>query len=258
MTTTSTLTAGEPLPTTAGGSRLRRLTRIAGLLYLAIFVVYPLATAARSSLVVAGDAAATVDNIVANEALFRWGMAGEATIFLVEIVLAGVLYVILRPVSRSGSLAAAFARVAEGVVMAAGNVVMGILTLVAIGGAGSLMAFDPGQREALALLFQEANGDIVLLWGFFFGLSLVLTGWLVATSGFVPRIPGMLLVLAGVGYLAQSFGTFVAPGLSDVLATVVLVLAIPGELVFAGWLLVKGVDEDAWHARASQAASTHL
>ncbi|MDX5319027.1 MAG: DUF4386 domain-containing protein [Actinomycetes bacterium] len=235
-----------------GGSievRLRRLTRLAGALYLAIFIIYPLATLVRSALVVPGDATATAENIRASEGLFRLGMAGEASIVLIEIALASVLYALFRPVSRAGSLAAALARVSEGVVMAAGNVVTSIVTLVALG--GSLAVLPDGQAEALALLSQEANESIVLVWGLFFGLALVVTGWLVHRSGFMPRLPGVLLALAGLGYLAQSFGVLIAPGLAGPLEIVVIVLAIPGELVFALWLLIRGVDTNAWVRRAN-------
>lgn len=228
---------------------LKKKARIAGVLYLAIFVIYPLSTSVRQMLVVPGDAAATFENVVANETLFRWGMAGESVIFLIEIILAAVLYVLLRPVSRSMSLAAALARAAEGVVMAATNLFTSILTLVVIGGAGYLAAFGPEQRQALALLFQDANAYVILIWGLFFALHLVLLGWLVYRSEFFPRIPGVLLVLAGLGYFVQSFGTMVDPGLAGALETVVLVLAIPGELVFALWLLIKGIDEKKWQAR---------
>ncbi len=258
MTATTTPTPTTATPRTKPPDRLRRLTKVAGSLYLTIFVVYPLSTMARASLVVPGDAAATADNIRAQETLFRWGMAGEASIVLVEIVLAAVLYALLRPVSRSMSLAASLARVAEAVVMAAGCLVTSVFTLVAVSDSGYLGAFDADQRDGLALFFQEANDHIVLIWGFFFALSLLLTGWLVHRSGFLPRVIGILLALAGAGYLVQSFGTFLAPGMTDVWATVVLVLAIPGELVFALWLLAKGVDRDDWAAAAMRARQSHV
>ena len=257
----STTTATRP-PTTAAvpdrRRRLRRLTRAAGVLYLTIFVVYPLSTFVRSSLVVPGDAAATAENIRAQEALFRWGLAGEATIVLVEVLLAGVLFTLLRPVSRSVSLAGALARVAEAVVMAAGCLVTGVLTMVAVGDSGYLTAFDADQRDALALFFQEANDHVVLIWGFFFALSLLLTGWLVHRSGFLPRFTGVLLALAGAGYLLQSFGTFVAPAMAGTWELVVLVLAVPGELVFAVWLLAKGVDHERWTAAAERARESQV
>lgn len=255
---TETIQPSTANTTAANSGRLRRLTRAAGMLYLAIFIVYPLSTAVRSMLVVPDDAAATAQNISSSETLFRWGMAGEAMIFLIEIALAAILYVLLRPVSRSMSLAGAFARVSEGVVMAASNLFTSILTLVAVGGAGYLTAFDSGQREALGLFFQEANEYVVLVWGFFFALSLMLTGALVFKSGFFPKLPGVLLALAGAGYFVQSFGTIVAPGLAGALETVVIVLAVPGELVFAVWLLIKGVDVNAWREAASRAERTQL
>jgi hypothetical protein len=229
---------------------IKKTAKVAGVLYLAIFVIYPLAASVRSMLVVPGDAAATAQNVAANQTLFRWGMAGESVIFLIEIVMAGVLYVLLRPVSRSLSLASALARASEGIVMAATNLFTSILTLFVIDNADYLAVFEPEQQNALALLFQDANNYVILIWGLFFALHLVLLGWLVYRSGFFPKIPGALLVLAGIGYFVQSFGVMVAPSLSDVLSTVVLVLATPGELVFALWLLIKGVDEDKWHARA--------
>lgn len=257
-TSTDQPRAGAPVPTMAREAspavrlRLRRLSRVAGALYLAIFVLYPLSTGVRSILVVPGDAATTAANIAASESLFRWGLAGEASVVLIEVALAGVLYALLRPVSRAVSLAAAFARAGEGVVMAAGNVMTGIVTLVMVGGAGYLTAFGVEQRDALGLAFQDVNGQVVLLWGLFFGLHLVLLGWLVHRSGYLPRLIGVLLAVAGVGYLAQSFGVLVAPGLAGALEAVVLVLAIPGELVFAAWLLFRGVNADAWMRRAAR------
>jgi hypothetical protein len=125
-----------------------------------------------------------------------------------------------------------------------------------IGGASYLSAFEQEQQEALALLFQDANNYVILIWGLFFALHLVLLGWLVYQSGFFPKIPGILLALAGIGYFAQSFGVMVAPNLADTLETVVIVLAIPGELVFALWLLIKGVDEAKWHERALEASKS--
>jgi hypothetical protein len=235
---------------------IKKTARIAGILYLAIFIIYPLATSVRSTLVVPGDSAATVQNIAANQTLFRWGMAGESVIFLIEILMAGYLYVLLRPVSRSVSFGSALARASEGVVMAATNLFTSILTLVVVGGAGYLSVFEKEQQEALALLFQDANNYVILIWGLFFALHLVLLGWLVYKSGFFPKIPGILLALAGIGYFAQSFGVMVAPNLSDTLETVVVVLAIPGELVFALWLLIKGVDETKWYERALEASKS--
>ena len=99
---------------------IRRTARAAGILYLVIFIVAPFAFfIARSSILVEDDPASTAQNLIDNEGRFRLGLAAETVVFLVEIVLAALLYVIFRPVSRTMSLAAAFARVGEAVIQAA-------------------------------------------------------------------------------------------------------------------------------------------
>lgn len=219
----------------------RKMARIAGVLYLVIFIVYPLsAFIGKASIVVAGDPTATVENIQASEAMFRIGIAGEAVIFLVEIIMAGILYELLKPVSTALSLAAAFSRLAEAVVQAV-NLLPSILALILVGGAGYLSVFDGGQMSALVSLFMESFDYMIMVWGFFFGLHLVLLGYLVKKSDYFPGILGILLVLGGVGYLSQSFGAFVAPQMDALLANVVFVLAVPSELAFTLYLLIKGV-----------------
>jgi hypothetical protein len=88
---------------------------------------------------------------------------------------------------------------------------------------------------------MESFDYMIMVWGFFFGLHLVLLGYLVKKSDYFPGILGILLVLGGVGYLSQSFGAFVAPQMDALLANVVFVLAVPSELAFTLYLLIKGV-----------------
>lgn len=229
---------------------VKRTARAAGLLYLAIFILVPLSfLVGRSGVPAAGDAAETVAGIVATESLFRIGMAVETLVFFVEIVLAAILYVLLRPVNQPLSLAAAFARLAEAIVQGV-NLITSALILLLVGGASYLTAFEPDQLAALAMLFLDANAFVILLWGLFFGFHLLLLGYLVYKSGFWPRVLGILLMLGSLGYLTQSYGHIVVPQYDSLLSTVVMVLAVPGELAFAVWLLWKGVDVERWEARA--------
>lgn len=232
-----------------GTASTQRTARVAGLLYLAVLLSLPLATSVRSLLVVPGDATMTAQNVVANETLFRLTVTAEAAIVLIDIALAAILYVLLRPVSPALSLAAAFSRVSASVVIAASSLFTGLLTLRVAGNARSPAAVGPEQRDVLALLFQEGN-DVVVLWGVVFALHLMLVGGLAYRSGFLPRASGVLLLLAGGAYLARSFGALVTPGHSELVSLAVLVLAVPAELTFALWLLFRGIDEERWHLRA--------
>jgi hypothetical protein len=222
-------------------SSIRKNARIAGVLYLIIFIVYPLSSfIGKAGIVVPGDAAATVANIAASEGLFRLGIAGEVVIFLVEIIMAGILYELLKPANPAMSLAMAFSRVAEAVIQAV-NLLPSILALILVSGVGYLTVFEVGQLQALVQLFLGGFDYLILVWGFPFGLHLLLLGYLVFKSDLFPRFLGILLVLAGIGYLLQSFGAFLAPQLDQIMETVVLILAIPGELAFTLYLLIKGV-----------------
>lgn len=232
----------------------RTYARIAGVLYLALFFIGPLAFfMGRTSVVVPGDPAATVDNLMAAETMFRVGMVAESAVVLIEIVIAGILYVLLRPVSKPISLASALARFGQAVLQAA-NLFTAVPALLLLGGAGYLAAFDPQQLNALVLLFMDINAFVIMIWGLVFGFHLLLLGYLAYRSGFWPRLLGVLLFVGGVGYLLQSYGHLLAPQLDELLATVVIVLSIPGELAFTIWLLWKGVDVERWKEHARQAA----
>ena len=232
----------------------RTYARIAGVLYLIIFLAGPFAFfLGRTSVVVPGDATATANNIMASESLFRIGMVAESVVFLAEIVLAAYLYVLLKPVSKPLSLAAAFSRLAEAVVQAV-NLLTGLPALLLLAGAGYLTVFEPAQLDALVLLFLDANAFVILVWGLIFGFHLLLLGYLVYKSGFWPRILGILLLLASLGYLAQSYGHILAPQYDDLLSMIVVVVTVPGELAFTLWLLIKGVNVERWEERALESA----
>jgi hypothetical protein len=87
---------------------LKRTARIAGALTLLMAVIAPFGMIyVPSTLVVPGDATATANNILASEGLLRLGIAANAIVFLIEIVLVVMLYVLLKPVSKTFSLAVA-------------------------------------------------------------------------------------------------------------------------------------------------------
>lgn len=125
--------------------------------------------------------------------------------------------------------------------------------LLLLRGTGDLAAFDPDQVAALVVLSMEVNAFLVLVWGLLFGFHLALLGVLVYRSTFWPKTLGVLLAVAAVGYLAQGYGHLLAPQFDPVLSRVAVLLAVPGELAFAVWLLWKGVDPQRWTAFTQRA-----
>ena len=229
---------------------VKKSTRIAGILYLVIFIASPVAfLIGKGGLLVPGDATATANNIMASETLFRTGIAAETIVFLVEIVMAAIFYVLLKPVSPILSLAAALARMAEAVVQAV-NLIPSILIFLIMSGSGYLAVFEPEQLDAIMLLSLDLYGYVTLVWGFFFGLHLLLLGYLVYKSGYFPKIIGGLLVLAASGYFLQSYGVFLVPQYKELLDAIVMVAAVPGELAFTVYLLWKGLNFEKWEKRS--------
>jgi hypothetical protein len=233
---------------------LQSRARFAGLLYLLIAIggIFSFFYV-RSVVLVPDDAAATAANLVASESLFRLGMLADALIFLSEIILIAILYSLLKIVHRTTALAATFARLSM-VVMQGMNLLNYFIALVLVGGASYLTAFTPAQLDALVLFFLNAYEDVALIWGMFFGLHTLLLGYLVYQSGFLPRILGVLLVLASFGYLIDSFGNMLLPQYTELYATIVVATALLGELSLTFWLLIRGVDVARWEKRALDAA----
>jgi len=230
---------------------IKNTARLAGVLYLLISVLAPFSILyIPSTLIVPGDAATTASNIMASEGLFRLGIVGDSVVILLEIALIAVLYQLLRPVNRTLALVATFARLAMTVVMAV-NVFNSLGVLLLSSDAKYLTVFEPGQLHALVLLFLNLHDSGVYIWQVIFSFHLLVLGYLVFKSGFFPRILGILLMVACLGYLMDSFGIlFPISGALSIVSSVLLAVGVIGELSFTLWLLIKGVNVEQWDIRA--------
>jgi hypothetical protein len=94
---------------------------------------------------------------------------------------------------------------------------------------------------------------MVLIWGLFFGLHLLVLGYLVYTSGYISRIPGVLLILASACYFTQSFGNVLLPEYKEIFTAIGALSAV--EIALPLWLLIKGVNVERWEKRVLEAAS---
>jgi hypothetical protein len=233
---------------------IKKTARIAGFLYLIMFVCgFFSMMYVPSTLIVPGDAATTASNIMASEWLFRIGIVGESVNFLSEIVLVVILYVLLKPVSKTLSLLAAFSRLAMAAIQGI-NLLNHFTALLLLSGADYLTVFEPDQLHALVLLFLNAHNYGALIWQLFFGLHCFVLGYLLFKSGYFPRILGVLMVFASLGYLTESFGNFLFPNYAEIFVWVVAVPAVIGELSLTFWLLIKGVNIEQWEKRALESA----
>jgi hypothetical protein len=232
---------------------LQTKARIAGLAYLIIIVAAPFSEVfVRGGATVRGDAAATAANILASESLWRLGYVAEFLTATCDIIVAVLLYELLKPVGRSASLLAAAFRLLV-VSIAAVKTLLHIAPLYLLDGGQSMNAFSAEQLQALSYVSLRLHGAAYSVALFFFGIHCLLIGWLIARADFLPRILGWLLALAGACYLVNTVVAALAPELSGVLFPWILLPALPAEGGLALWLLIRGVNAEKWRARAAAA-----
>src|SRR5262245_30615832 len=247
---TTFLRSGRLVTTTlpTRGSILR-YARIGGFLYLMIIILGGFAELfARAKLIVPADPAATANNILASEWLWRSAFSAEYVMLVCDVGVAVILYVLLEPVDRYTALLAAFFRLMHVAIYGVtGLTTMAALNLIRL--SGSSDALDPSQLQALAYQSLKLHGDGYAAALVFFGVHCLLIGYLLFRSSYLPKTLGVLMAIAGLSYLTDSFAGFLAPSLEAVLFPGILVPAFIAEASLTFWLIFKGLDFERWAER---------
>jgi Domain of unknown function (DUF4386) len=238
------LVTDDPLKTSP-----QTYARIGGLLYLINIVAGLLGEMfVRNALVVSGDAAATAQHMLASPLLWRAGIAGDLIMQVTDVPLMLILYVLLKPVNRNIALLAMLFTLVQTAVLVANKLNL-MMPLFLLADADYLKAFTPDQLHALAYLSIKAHGHGFGIGLIFFGFECLLTGYLIFKSGYLPRILGVGIQIAGLCYLINSFALILAPVFADSIFPSILVPCFFAELALCLWLLVKGVDVAKWNER---------
>jgi hypothetical protein len=219
--------------------------RIGGALYLVLIGLGIYLQVAIGAIVVSGDAAATAANLTSMESMWRLGIAAELLALVCVTALAMIYFVLLRPVSRELNLLATFLRLV-GIAIEAIATLSLASALFPLGSAAYLKAFTPEQLHAMAYLAIKSHGHGYALALLFFGFCFLAHGYLIFRSGYLPRVLGILIQVAGVGYLTNSFALFLAPAFEARIFPAILAPAFVAESSLCLWLLLKGVDVEKW------------
>src|SRR4051812_40564708 len=219
----------------------KRLARIAGILYLlvAIFGGFALAYV-YPKIYVAGDAARTAGNVLANAGLIRLGIVADLFQATVVVFVALTLYLLLRHVNK-GAASAMLILAAIGSTIGCLNAVFEFEALRVATGAVDLSAFGAAGSNALVLLLVDAQHHGIFVAQVFFGLWLAPLGYLAYQSGWFPRALGVALIAGCVGYLVDLLATFLLPDAGTAIHTVTSILPAIAEVWMVGYLIVKGV-----------------
>jgi hypothetical protein len=217
---------------------LKKTAQVAGLFYLGLIVFGIIGQVARSSLIVPDNAAETASNILASEMQFR--VANVVWLFseMFLLLLALALYVVLKPVNKNlASLMVVFAVV--GVAIESINTLNQFAALQLLSGA-DLTVFTADQVNAQAMSYidsWETGYSIAAIMSF--GPWLIPAGYLVYTSGYFPRVLGILVMLAGFGIAFEGLQHLLSLD-NEVIGYLFAAMSVIGEFSFCGWLMVKG------------------
>jgi hypothetical protein len=218
----------------------RRLARWAGAVYLSLGVAT--AFGYFHAPLVHGDLDAIARAITGPDLRFRIGVVADVLSTALAVPLALLLYQLFEPVQKTQAA------------------LMGLLLLIAVPisfvvalnyvaaqmlltGTTVMPVFSGAEREALGMLFLRLHAQGVLAEEIFWGLWLLPFGLLVMRSRFLPRVLGVLLVIAGVAYVAHSVTSLLLAGQRIVIFERVTMLArAAGEFPIILWLSFKGAD----------------
>lgn len=213
---------------------IRRVGFTAGLALLVLAVLSAVAVlVVVDGLVTPGDAAQTATDIRASEGTFRLAVAALYVVVVLDIAAAWALFRFFAPVDTWLSRLTAWLRVAFAVVF-----LVAISQLAAVAGmlnhAGYQDAFGQRQLQAQVMLRLEAFDHTWMAALLLFGAHLALLGYLAYRSGYVPRVIGILLVIAGVGYAFDTFSSVVSAD-----PMVISTFTFLGEFLLAVWLVAR-------------------
>ena len=220
-------------------SSTKKKARIAGAIYVLLVITGVLSLLyIPSTYIVTGDATATANNIASSELLFRTGILIGLASQIIFVFLVLALYRLLKEISHTQAILMVILVVIS-VSTTFVNTLNQLAALIILSGADFLSVFEKPQLDAVAYVFLRLHSHGLQIIQIFWGLWLFPFGLLVYKSRFIPRILGVLLIIAGFGYLLSSLTFLVLPQYKAAVSPLITLLEM-GELPIIFWLLIVG------------------
>jgi len=219
----------------------RTAARVAGVVFPISFItVVAVNFGIFARLIVNGNPTETAQNILANETLFRIGIAGNIVYCIGVVILLTALYVILKPVNQNLALLAAFGRLIHGLTWLL--VALNLFTaLRLLNGADYARAFGPDQLPTLAYVYLRGS-DAYYIGLLFWGLGATVGSYLWFKSNYIPRALAVFGVISSAWCAACTLVFYIFPDFSKAVNlwwfdSPMVVF----EMALSFWLLFKGL-----------------
>src|SRR5215208_1546724 len=222
-------------------SSSKRIARIAGIFYLLVGITGGFAEGfVDPKIYVAGNAAATAGNVLANQGLVRMSVVSHLVDAVFFVLTAMALYILLQHVQKSMAMAMlVFVAVAVGIITL--NAVFQFEALQVATDASYVTAFGVAGSNALVLLLLDIQHYGTLAAQVFFGLWLAPLGYLAYKSGLFPKALGVTLVAATVCYLVHLITAFLVPDFHKQIHIFLTIAPAISEIWMVFYLIVVGV-----------------
>jgi hypothetical protein len=211
---------------------LNQLAKRSGIVYLLLIplgifgIIY-----VPINLIVTNDITQTINNISANEMLFRGSILSALTVQLFNIMLVVLLFKLFKHVNKTVAYLMVICSLLA-VPIAFLNEINHLAVL-------NLLDSSTFEAENLISLFLDLHQYGIILAQVFWGLWLFPLGYLIYKSGMVPKFIGVLLMIGCMGYVVDSITLILFPSLGFTLSEFTFL----GEVIFPLWLLIKGVKQ---------------
>ena len=214
--------------------------RVAGLAYVVIIMIGVFSVSyIDTNILVPGDDAATVDNMMNNELRFRISTVSEIIMYVIVVLLSHTLYVILKGVNKNLALLALLLRAGEAIIGAVITVLTGFIPLLLLNGEA---AFEREYLQALVGLFLQVRSgglDVVLI---FIGIGGTIFCYLFFAAKYIPRILAVWGMITYLSMLILAIVSILSPDLPE---STKMIFYAPGglfEVIIGLWLLIKGIN----------------
>jgi Domain of unknown function (DUF4386) len=221
----------------------KKIARIAGILYLINAITGAIGIIiVPGKLIVPNDIAATAQNIINNEFLFRVGILSSISCQIVFIFLALTLFNLFENVSRN--LTRTLLTLVVVSVPVTFYIIFNQLEAFMILQNNFMTSIELIQKQELAMSKLQIYQDGIVLVGVFWGLWLIPFGQLVYKSGFIPKVLGVFLIVGGSSYLLDVCVFILIPEFHRQTNILVTVISSIAEVSMVVWLLIKGIKMD--------------
>lgn len=221
----------------------KRYARVAGVMFLvSIFAGGFGESFVPGKLMAANDMVETAHRMAASVGLFRASFACYLIEAACDVSLMAILYLLLRPVSRPLSLIALCFGAVGTSVFAAGEILYFAAALPAID-PDVARALGPDGGASFTYLCLRLYGYVFNIFAVLYGTPVILRGYLIFRSGYLPRVLGGVVMVGGAGFVVKNFVAVLAPRYDSMAFVLPLFVAM---ISMAFWFLAKGIDENRW------------